>query len=634
MTDGSDRLPHGITRRDFLDGVAVAIGGGLLATGCDRPSPEPPGAEQGPRYYPPALEGLRGSHPGAFETAHQLRDGTLGPLTPHDTGERYDLVVVGGGISGLAAAYFYQEAKRGQARVLLLDNHDDIGGHAKRNEFTVDGQSLITYGGTESIESPAQYSDAARGLLTGIGIDTQRFYTAFDQKRDERLGMGPGLFFDRETFGSDRLVAGDVEELDRAAIGKTPLSAEGKRDLLRIYHGTKNFFPKQPGGEVKALLAKTSYRDYLRRTVGVGDEALRFFQARSHDLFGVGIDAIPALDAWGLAYPGFAGLGLDDEPAPGLGRTPLLEMNEEEPYIFHFPDGNASVARLLVRRLHPAALPGSTMDDVVNARLDYGRLDEATLPTRIRLNATVARVRHLGNPATAKKVEVTYIRNGKPWSVRAGQCVLACWNMVIPYLCPELPQTQKDALKYGAKVPLIYTSVALRNWKAFQKLGVSDVYAPGAWFFHAFLEYPVSLGSYRASTSPDQPIVVHLVRTPCQPGLSARDQQRAGRQELVDLPFEVFERNARDQLTRMLGAGGFDATGDIAGITVNRWAHGYSYEYNSLWDPILPEAQQPCVVGRQRFGRIAIANADAGAFAYTNGAIDQANRAVGELLGA
>ncbi len=634
MTDPRDPrdplgLSRSITRRDFLDGVALAIGSGFLATGCDRPSPEPPGAEHSPEYYPPGLEGMRGSHPGAFEVAHDLRDGKLGAVKPHDTGEHYDLVVVGGGISGLSAAHFFQKAKGEAARVLVLENHDDVGGHAKRNEFAVDGRTLITYGGTESIESPAQYSPVAQGLLKEIGIDTRRFDTAFDRKRDERLGIGPGIFFDRETFGVDRLVAGDAG--DRSTVARTPLSPRGRRDLTTAYHTRKNYFPRVSGAEVKARLAAMSYRDYLKAVVGLGDEALRFFQARSHDLYGVGIDAIPALDAWGLEYPGFAGLGLTPEPAPGLGPTPILEMNEEEPYIFHFPDGNASIARMLVRRLNPAALPGNTMDDVVTARLDYSKLDQATLPTRIRLNSTVVKVRHIGDPATAREVEVTYMRNGKAWSVRAGGCVLACWNMVIPYLCPELPEAQREALKYGVKVPLVYTRVAIHNWTSFTKLGISDIYAPGAYFFHVFLDYPVSLGEYHAPARPEEPTVVHLIRTPCQPGLPARDQQRAGRKELLQTPFEKFERNVRDQLQRMLGAGGFDAARDIAGITVNRWAHGYSYEYNSLWDPVLPAEQQPCVIGRQRFGRIAIANADAGAFAYSNGAIDQADRAVKEL---
>jgi spermidine dehydrogenase len=230
-------------------------------------------------------------------------------------------------------------------------------------------------------------------------------------------------------------------------------------------------------------------------------------------------------------------------------------------------------------------------------------------------------------------VDVTYVRNGKAWTVRSSGAILACWNMVIPYLCPEMPEAQRTALAYGAKVPLVYTNVALRNWRAFATLGVDAIYAPGCYHTLVDLDYPVSLGSYHFSASPDQPIVLHMIRTPCHPGLPARDQHRAGRAELLATPFETFERNIRDQLGRILGPAGFDSARDITGITVNRWPHGYAYEYNTLWDKAAwPGQTRPCVTARAPFGRITIANSDAGALAYTNAAIDQAHRAVHELL--
>lgn len=638
MSEASDRklgMDRPISRRDFLDGIAIAAGTSLLHMGCRPSEPEVPFApERDPSYYPPALTGLRGNHPGSFEIAHQLRDGTLAASIgkPRDTGERYDLVVVGGGISGLSAAHFYRRGREAGAKLLVLDNHDDIGGHAKRNEFTVGGRVLVSHGGTESIESPAQYSEIARGLLTELGIDVQRFYTAFDRTRYSKLGMGKGMFFDQETFGSDHLLKGGPDNVSRAFLAEAPLSDAARRDILRLYRGSKDYFPGLSSAEKKERLSKISYREYLLSVAGLGPEAIPFFQTRTHDLYGVGIDAVPALDCWGLEYPGFDGLKLDDEePSPGLGRTPQLEMNEEEPYIFHFPDGNASIARLLVRRLVPQALSGSTMEDVVTARLDYARLDDAANPVRIRLNSTVVGVRHLGDPDSAREVEVTYVRGGRAHTIRARGCVLACWNTVVPYLCPDLPETQRTALAYGAKVPLVYANAALRNWQPFQKAGMFGVDAPGAYFVHAFLDFPVDLGDYKSSHTPDEPAVVKLIRTPCHPGVPSRDQHRQGREELLATPFEIFERNLRDQLGRMFGPSGLDPANDITAITVNRWSHGYSYEYNSLWDGPWTEEERPCAIGRRPFGRITIANADADAFAYTNAAIDQAWRAVGEL---
>ena len=227
---------------------------------------------------------------------------------------------------------------------------------------------------------------------------------------------------------------------------------------------------------------------------------------------------------------------------------------------------------------------------------------------------------------------MTYIEKGKAWKVCAIATVLACWNHVIPYLCPELPVHQKQALSYGVKVPLLYTNVQLRNQRAFHQLGVSRVSCPGSYWNAVGLDFPVSLGGYRFPSAPEEPAVLHLYRTPCHPGWPAREQHKAGRYELLATSFATFERTLRDQLNRILGPGGFDPTRDIEAITVNRWPHGYAYEYNSLFDPNRSETDQPCVIGRQPFGRITIANSDAGAYAYTDSAIDQAYRAVHEVL--
>jgi spermidine dehydrogenase len=306
------------------------------------------------------------------------------------------------------------------------------------------------------------------------------------------------------------------------------------------------------------------------------------------------------------------------------------DENEEEPYIFHFPDGNASIARMLVRSLVPGSAPGNTMEDIVTARMDYGALDDPASRVRVRLNSTAVHVQHVGDPNTAKEVAVTYVRGGQARRVRAASCVLACYNMVIPYLCPEMPDKQREALAYAVKIPLVYVNVQIRNWKPFQKLGLSSIYAPGGYFSNIAVDYPVSIGGYNF---PDEPCVLHLLRTPCQPGLPCKDQYRAGRWELFTTKFETFEHQVRDQLSRMLSASGFDAALDIEAITVNRWPHGYAYEYNRLFEPLdRPDSERPCVIGRQPFGRITIANSDADGHAYTNIAIDQAHRAVQEIM--
>jgi spermidine dehydrogenase len=239
----------------------------------------------------------------------------------------------------------------------------------------------------------------------------------------------------------------------------------------------------------------------------------------------------------------------------------------------------------------------------------------------------------MGEPAASQGVELVYARGGGLFRVHATNCILASWNMMIPYLCTDLPEEQKKALHELVKVPLIYTSVGLRNWQPFKKLGVQKISAPGSYFSSAQLNWPVDIGSYKSVRSPDDPILLFMVRTPCMPGLSERDQHRAGRAELLGTSFEDFERNIRGQVGRMLDGTGFDPAQDIMAITVNRWAHGYAYEYNPLFDDFdIPPDQRPHMIGRKRFGRIAIANSDSGAAAYTDSAMDQARRAVDEIM--
>jgi spermidine dehydrogenase len=359
---------------------------------------------------------------------------------------------------------------------------------------------------------------------------------------------------------------------------------------------------------------------------------VKYLQARPYSWFGLGIDAVSAQDAWGLEYPGFKGLKLEAAPGPGQNRD-TIRSEEAEGYFYHFPDGNSSIARLLVQRLLPDAVPAKNATDIILARTRFAALDRKENNTRIRLNSTVVRVAHDGDANTARSVSIAYTRRGQLQSVRAKNCVLACWHVMIPYICTELPSTQKTALSFAVKVPLVYTNVLIKNWRSFEKLGVSSVYAPGSFHSEMSLDMPVSLGGYKCSRDPSDSIVVHMQRVPTHPGLPSRDQHRAGRLDLYNTTFETFERKIRDQMARTLGAGGFDPGRDIAAITVNRWPHGYAYEYNSLWDAFwLNGGEQPCVAARQPFGRITIANSDAGAYAYTDGAIDQAHRAVTELL--
>lgn len=628
---GMDRR---ISRRDFLNGFSIAIGASLVASepnwstafGSPRSAFAP---EKSPDYYPPALTGMRGSTDAVMQAGHAVRDGKKWTGSKPDS-TKYDLIVVGGGISGLSAAYFFRKSVGAKAKILILENHDDFGGHARRNEFETPNRMILGYGGTQSIAGPKGYSSEAIGLLRDLGVDVQRFYKYFDRDFARSMGLAPGVFFDKETFGTDRLVAGRGRLPWHEFFAKTPLSDAAKADLVRLHTAKVDYLPNLSAPEKKKLLAKTSYKDYLLKYVKVRADAIPYLQKETYGLYGVGVEAVPAGDLAGLDFPGFQGMDLSGPPGPGLG-VEVTKQNLEQPYIFHFPDGNASIARLLVRSLIPASAPGRTMEDIVTAKLNYARLDESSSPVRIRLNSTATHVTNIGDPAGAEGVEVTYVRGGQAHTVRGAACILACWNMVIPYICPEMPQKQREALAYGVKVPLVYTNVLIRNWQSFKRLGIANASCPGGYFDSVTLDFPVTMGDYHFPSNPEEPCLLHLEHVPCQPGLSARNQQIAGRQQLLTTSFSTFERNIRSQLGRVLAGGGFDPAADIQAITVNRWPHGYAYEYNSLFDPDWPPDQQPCVIGRQPFGRISIANSDAEARAYTDAAINQAYRAVGEI---
>ena len=613
-------MERDIARRDFLNGVAIGITGAYAALGAAGASAaQAPLAEAS--NYPPLRTGLRGEYPTSVAELDRIRQGEYSqfPVADGDIHEEYDLVIVGGGISGLSAAYFYRSALGRNEKILILDNHDDFGGHAKRNEFHYQGRTYIGFGGTMGIATPFPYSYTAKQLVKDLGIEVERNAQFQNHQLEEKFDLRAGTFFDKEHFGEDRLVIGNPRRPEFFA--KAPLSDAARKDLIRLHGKNPDYMAGMSAEEKRAKLAKMSYQDYLLKVAKISPDALPFFigeggRNNKH------VDTMPALEAGEHGQAGFNGLGLD-----------LEESFSEGSYLFHFPDGNASVARLLVSRLIPAAIPSKqSMNTIVQAQAAYDKLDEPGSTTRIRLSSPVCRVQHDGDPDHSRGVRVAYVQAGKTYAVRGRHCILACWNAMIPSLMPEIPQRQKEALAYPVKVPMMYTNVLLKRWTAFRKLGVSNINAPGMYHPYVNLDPGTTMGGYSGITTPDEPILVHLVRNPNKPGLPRKEQNRIGQQELLSMTFADFELQIRKQLGRMLGPGGFDPAEDIAAITVNRWPHGYAYTYDTLEDPDVPPEQRPHVIGRQRFGRVTIANADAGAAAFTNQAMDEAHRAVQELL--
>ena len=617
-----------ISRRDFLNGVAMATAAGSMLSPMDLLA-----AQVSADYYPPLRTGMRGSHPGSFEVAHGVSwAGHKYPTPKQQTDDVYDMIVVGGGISGLSSALFYHQRAGVDKNVLVLDNHDDFGGHAKRNEFNVNGQTLIGYGGSQSIDGPGNFSAASSRMLKDVGIVTERFYDYFDQDYMRNRSLRRAIYFSSEVYEREvtapNILRGDFgddpKQLD-AIVAQYPISDESRAALLRLWRDETDHRPDLSRSEKIDFLGSIAYTKYLREYVGMPRQVTDLLRDTILGLWGVGWDSLSALEAYRSGMPALQHMGLGELAEQGHQR--------DEPYIFHFPDGNAGLARSLVRSLLPNAVPGSTMEDLVMSRIDYSLLDRKGSPTRIRLNSTVVNLHHTPDQ---KHVDVTYVTDGDAYRVRAKHVVFAGYNAMLPYICGEVPPTQKEAIAYAEKVPLVYMSIAVRNWHALAEMGYSSVFIPRSKYIYSFgLDFPVSMGDYRFTQDPQQPTVLHGSWVPNVPeqGLSAREQHVAGRRQLYELSFDDFEQDIVEKMSGSLAPGGFDAERDIAAITVNRWPHGYAYEYNDLSDPegFTPQ-NGPHVAGRAQIGRISIANSDASAYAYVNGAIDAADRAVNEQM--
>lgn len=630
----ADRLlgmNQAITRRDFVNGVFLGVAAGMLpGTARSEQQPGQWAPEKQAGYYPPTLTGLRGSHPGSFEVAHELALQHQRWPSPVPLDEYYDMVVVGGGISGLTAAHEFLRRKGEDSRVLVLDNHDDFGGHAKRNEFHQAGPMRLAWGGAINLEYP-NYGQRSLDLLRQLGIDVERMkqHLKFNFSSGAP-SLEAGIYFDKDTFGREVTIKGsgiwseDPRALWLALADQLPINTRSRSSLVRFMSSNEDLLVGMSETDRLHYLRKTSYLDFVTRQGGLTAHAARIFQQVPHGLWGVGIDALSVDQCIWTGLPG----------QHALGKIPADADVERDHGFVMFPDGNASVARLLVRSMVPGVAPGEDMDDIVTARIDYGRLDVPGASARIRLNSTAVRAENVALKGGRAGVAVTYVRGGRTYQVHGGSCILACYNNIVPHLVPDLPVEQVEALRFAEKVPLIVSNVLLRDGQAIQQAQFGSAHSPGRLHAEAWSVTGIGAGDYPGDWNPEQPAIVQFYGAVAAPeaGAVARDQYRAGRRKLLGMSFEQLEREIRDHLVGLLGSGGLDPARDVQAITVNRWPHGYAYEYVSLSDPDWAPGEAPHEIGRQRHGRIAIANSDAGAFAYLNGAIDQALRAVDELL--
>ena len=639
-------MASNITRRDLINGIALGASGLMLPSlGATQTPVDASRLPTAGAYYPPTLTGMRGSHAGSFEVAHDLAWRGVKPASYEALDEHYDLVVVGAGMSGLAAAWYFRKLQGPGARILILDNHDDFGGHAKRNEFHHDGRMVVSLGGAQNLENPGNYSAAAGDLLAGIGIDEAFLATMAAQTPDDlalagRLDAnngvaipGPGGHFTMAGNWNGVMYAGEGYE---AAVQALPIAADEKERLIAFFGGGRDFLEDLSLRKKWRYINTVSYNQFLIEKVGLAEDTLPLLNAIIVHLTGMSGWNLTVLEAIGYGASGIRSMGWIGRSVAYAGGSFVDSLVDVQ----MFPDGNASVARLLVQNLIPSVAPQMQgPEEVVASRFAYEALDRDENTTRMRLNSTVVGVREQGDGLEVDYVEVGpagHGQSGQAKRITAAHCVLACNNNIIPHLCPELPEAQQQGLRYGVRTPFVYANVLLANGRAFQGLDAGLMQCPYDPFQWVSAAPTVSVGGYEPPRNADDPMAVLMMHSPMtgpkQSG-TGRDQLRVGRHKIYMTSFATYEQQVRDQLQSLLGQFGFNHETDIRAITVNRIPHGYAYPYLALDDPEWEAGKAPHEIGRAKFGRISIANSDSQAIALMDAAFDAAWRAVQEQVG-
>jgi spermidine dehydrogenase len=636
-------LDRQINRRDVLHGMGMSAAAlAAYSMGSNRLSlaaaieQDLYAPEKEPNYYPPSKTGLRGSHAGSFETAHLQAWAGQTWDDPVDLDEEYDLIVVGAGISGLTAAFAYQQKMGPKARILIIDNHDDFGGHAKRVEFSHEGRTYLVPGGSGFMETP-YYSEQAKQLLYDAGVNLKRLEVG--QVKDLRFrafDMNASICFDKETYGQAATLVDDMLPMDKKDkhgefvlikhIPHMPITAESKKELHDFLTSKKDVFAELSPEKRKAAPHSMSYNTFVTEYCGLSQAtADALFTRQPGAIIGMTTDSTSLYEA--ILWTGLPALHV----LGNQGKEIQKEKDSLPPIEGHYgPEGNAIITRNLVKRLVPAITEADTMEELETARFNYAKLDEPRSKVRIRLNSMGVNIKTLDK---GSRVALSYLRGGKPYRVKARHCIYAGFHMYLPHLCPELPEKQKVALKANVKMPFIAANVFLRNGKPLHELGSASFYFPGR-FLHECVTWGRSLGEHKQDYNPEDPVTIYMIGPMVGPHskMNPQEQNRLGRHKLLSMTFEDYEIEVREQLASLFASTSFDIKEDLIGLTINRWPHGYTRQYNSLFDPEYEEGQRPHEIARKRFGPIAIANADASYVALANTAIDEGLRAANELL--
>jgi spermidine dehydrogenase len=608
-----------ISRRDFLNGALVAGAGALVR---DHLPPLQTAGDDDWTGYGGVGEyrHANGNTYDAMNVAHMMRDGMFEARIARagDAGETYDLLVVGGGLSGLAAAVFFQKNTGG--RCLVLDNHAIFGGEARRNEFLVDGQRIVAHQGSAIFLVPGKGGYTER-FYEMIGMDRRSFeYQKWAGRSPEmRLNHSPygepanyGFYFGAQ-FPHGR-GAWAMDPWGRRLDG-APLTEAQKVELMRWHSGpTDDPRPTTEGDDISRRLDSITLEDHLMATHRISRETVRtFLSPIEGGGYGLGPDALSAYCNYAI-------------------ETQFPEDGDDTLGDQMFPDGNTGFARLMVKTLVPDAFAGPrTVDATWRNPVDLSALDRPRQATRIRLNATVVRVEHEGDPSRASHVRVTYVRNGRLYRVRARGVVMSGGSWTTKHIVHDLPQSHRDAYAQFYRSPCLMANIAVRNWRFLYDMGMSGCRWFGGLGDYLAVRRMATIGGQPETFGPDSPTVLTIKVLFAKPGLPIGEQGSRGRAEMLGTTFRQYERAFREQLADMFSPGGFDPRRDIAGIILNRWGHAYVNPQPGFFFGVNGQPAPRDVLRSAPHGRITFANTDLAGAADHRNSIREADRAVRQL---
>lgn len=627
-----------ISRRDFLNGAALGAGSMLLGTAAPALAQQKfsiPRPALAPDWYGYGGVGdyrlSHGNSPGVVAAAHRLRDGEFpASLDSVADVEEYDLVIVGGGMAGFGAALEYSRQRTPGQTCLMLDNHPVFGGEAKENEFNVNGTRLLGPQGANGFFVPPAVTDPQRAS------GDARYYAELDIPREFRLQDWPAnrqpLRFCADNYGylvrgldantsvGHYFKGGEADQgqwavdMWRQRLHNTPLSETSRKALMRWYEtGATRQFDSEAAA--KAFLDTMSYKAFLENELQMGPEV-----ATQGDLFlasacGLGSDAVSAYAAYQLPMPGLA-----DVPPASLKR-------------YSFPGGNSGYVRHFLKRLIPDAIGGGAeFADIITGRINFGALDRAGQPLRIRLSATALSVAHDGRPGTADTVSIIYTRDGQIRGVRAKAVVMATGGWMNRYVVRDLPTEHQAAYEQFQHVPFLVANVALTNWRFLYKLGITAAIwdrDEADFGYTCNIRNPMQVGEYQPPLDPDQPIVLSFYTPFFYPGLPVKAQCVTGRTELLATTYKQYEQQILAQMMKLFGSAGFAPEKDVAGIILNRWGHAYSVPFPGFYGGATGNAPRDVI--RQNYGRIAFGHSELDGLQHWGPAADEGRRAFNQV---